>query len=119
MFAGRHVSCAEGNPCQPPLAPKQQDPELTGHACLQEKRAREEMLQKQSIREQIWKKESPSKVPVYASGLSAGLVGCMYNNSLFCMNDGSWLQAELSMAQHVTAWPNMAQRGTALHSMMQ
>jgi len=41
---------------------------LTGHACLQEKRAREEMLQKQSIREQIWKKESPTKVPVYEFG---------------------------------------------------
>jgi len=56
-------------PSLPLFPPSQQHHlELTGHACLQEKRAREEMLQKQSIREQIWKKESPTKVPVHEFG---------------------------------------------------
>ena len=73
MFAGWHGSVLQPlqipNSIPNPLPLfQQQDLELTGHACLQEKRAREEMLQKQSIREQIWKKESPTKVPVYEFG---------------------------------------------------
>ena len=52
----------------PPFGRQQQDLNLTGYTCLQEKRAREEMLQKQSIREQMWKKESPNKVPFYKFG---------------------------------------------------
>ncbi len=76
MFAVWHVSVKifaspfphHRHPAPPPSS-QQQDLELTGHACLQEKRAREEMLQKQSIREQIWKEESPNKVPVYGFGL--------------------------------------------------
>jgi len=66
--------------------------------------------------------------------LSAWLVGCLYNNSLFCVYHGSWPQAELGtaqlsmvhhgtachgIAQHDIAWHSVAQRGTAWHSMIQ
>lgn len=113
------------NPAPSPSS-QQQDLELTGLACLQEKRAREEMLQKQSIREQIWKEESPNKVPVYGSVLSVWLVGCMYNKQPVLHVSSSLATSSAQhgttchgIAQHDTAWRIMTQHGTVLHSVAQ